>query len=213
MLRTIKPSDDAWNGYHSATSVNLTVTSQHSSHRSDDGITLGCLKASLPRVTATTAASMRYYLTLSERNVVWLPPSTMTPTYRRTGRWRTIDVLIRVGQAEIVLNAEKFHFARRMVDLAGFRIFYETIELLPKYMVAIRDFPTPTSTTDTRSWFGLVSQVANYAQLRDIMAPFKPFLSLTCRLEWIPELEIAFQASKESIIAEIRHGVEIFDQT
>ena len=102
-----------------------------------------------------------------------------------------------------------------MVNFAGFRIFDETIEPLPKYMDAIRDFPTPTSTTDIifRSWFGLVNHVANNAQLRDIMAPFKPFLSLTCRLEWIPELERAFQASKESIIAEIRHGVEIFDQT
>ena len=78
-------------------------------------------------------------------------------------------------------------------------------------MDAIRDFPTPTSTTDIRSWFGLVNQVANYAQLRDIMAPFKPFLSPRCRFKWTPELERAFQASKESIIAEIRHGVEIFD--
>ena len=80
-------------------------------------------------------------------------------------------------------------------------------------MDAIRDFPGPTSTTDIRSWFGLVNQVANYAQLRDIMAQFKPFLSPRCRFEWTPELERAFQTSKESIIAEIRHGVEIFDPT
>ena len=122
-----------------------------------------------------------------------------------------LTTLIRVGQAGIVLNAEKFHFARRIVDFAGFRISDETIEPLPKYMDAIRDFPTPTSTTDVRSWFGLVNQVANYAQLRDIMTPFKPFLSPRCRFEWTPELERAFQASKDSIIAEIRHGVEIFD--
>ena len=43
-------------------SVNLTVTSQPSSLRSDDGDTRGRLKASFPRVTATTAASIRYYL-------------------------------------------------------------------------------------------------------------------------------------------------------
>ena len=79
-------------------------------------------------------------------------------------------------------------------------------------MDAIRDFPTPTSTTDIRSWFGLVNQVANYAQLCDIVAPFKPFVSPSCRFEWTPELERAFQSSKESIIAaEIRHGVDIFD--
>ena len=74
----------------------------------------------------------------------------------QTHWWRTIDFLIRVGQAGIVLNAEKFHFARRIVDFAGFRISDETIEPLPKYMDAIRDFPTPTSTTDIRSWFRLL---------------------------------------------------------
>ena len=45
------------------------------------------------------------------------------------------------------------------------------------------------------------------------MAPFKPFLSPRCRFEWTPELERAFQASKESVIAEICHGVEIVDPT
>ena len=30
-------------------------------------------------------------------------------------------------------------------------------------------FPTPTNITDVRSWFGLVNQLASYAQLRDMM--------------------------------------------
>ena len=82
---TWKTVIDAWNGYHSVPFVNLTVTSQPSSLRSDDGDTRGRLKASFPRVTDTNAASMRYYLTLRERSVVWMTPSTMTPTCRRTG--------------------------------------------------------------------------------------------------------------------------------
>ncbi|KAJ8359136.1 hypothetical protein SKAU_G00156610 [Synaphobranchus kaupii] len=86
-----------------------------------------------------------------------------------------------------------------------------TIEPLPKYLDAIRDFPTPVSTTDIRSWFGLVNQVANYAQLRDTMAPFKPFLSPRCKFSWSPKLEEAFQASKCAIIGAIREGVEIYD--
>ena len=65
--------------------------------------------------------------------------------------------------------------------------------------------------TDIRSWFGLVNQVANYAQLRDIMAPFKPFLSPKHKFEWTPELDNAFQLSKSAIIDAIRLGVEIFD--
>ena len=125
--------------------------------------------------------------------------------------WRTIDILTRIGQAGIVLNPDKFQFARRSVDFAGFRVSDSTIEPLPKYLDAIRDFPRPTSTTDIRSWFGLVNQVANYAQLRDIMAPFKPFLSPRCKFLWSAELEQAFQESKQAIIAAIRTGVEIFD--
>lgn len=125
--------------------------------------------------------------------------------------WRTIDFLTRVGQAGIVLNPDKFQFAERTVDFAGFRVSDSAIEPLPKYLDAIRDFPSPTNTTDIRSWFGLVNQVSNYAQLRDIMAPFKPFLSPRCKFSWSPELESAFQNSKESIIESIRQGVEIFD--
>ena len=125
--------------------------------------------------------------------------------------WRTIDLLTRVGRAGIVLNPDKFQFAEKSVDFAGFRVSDTTIEPLPKYLDAIRDFPSPSSTTDIRSWFGLVNQVANYAQLRDIMAPFKPFLSPRYKFSWSPDLEEAFQKSKEAIVEAIRQGVEIFD--
>lgn len=102
-----------------------------------------------------------------------------------------------VTKPGIVLNPDKFQFAGRSVDFAGFRVSDATIEPLPKYLDAICDFPTPESTTDIRSWFGLVNPVANYAQLRDTMAPFKPFLSPRCKLSWSPELEKAFQSSKQ----------------
>ena len=117
----------------------------------------------------------------------------------------------RVGQAGIVLNPDKFQFAEKSANFAGFRVSDNTIEPLPKYLGAIRDFPSPASTTDIRSWFGLVNKVANYAQLRDTMAPFKPFLIPHYKFSWSPELEEAFQKSKAAIIEGIRKGVEIFD--
>ena len=123
---------------------------------------------------------------------------------------RTIDYLMLLGRSDIVLNPEKFQFAQRTVDFAGFRLSNSTIQL-PKYLDAIRDFPTPTSTTDIRSWFGLVNQVTNYAQLRDTMKPFKPFLSPKTRFLWSPDLESAFNSSKQEIVSAIKHGVEIFD--
>ncbi len=118
--------------------------------------------------------------------------------------WRTINFLIRVGRSGIVLNQDKLN-ARRSVDLTGFRISDEAIEPLPKYLDAIQDFPMPASTTDIHSWFGLI----NYAQLRDIVAPFKPILSPKVRFEWTPMLDVAFTASKQAIIHAIRRGMEI----
>ena len=67
--------------------------------------------------------------------------------------WRTIDFLTCVGQAEIVLNPDKFQFAEKTLDFAGFRVSETTIEPLPKYIDAIKVFPTPVSTTDICSWF------------------------------------------------------------
>ena len=125
--------------------------------------------------------------------------------------WRTIDLLTRLGRAGIVLNPDKFQFAQRDVEFAGFRIAETSITPMSKYLDAIRGFPTPKSTTDIRSWFGLVNQVANYAQLRDVMAPFKSFLSPKQTFFWSEELELAFNRSKELILSAIREGVEIFD--
>ena len=86
-----------------------------------------------------------------------------------------------------------------------------SIDPLPKYFDAIRNFPTPTSTTDIRSWFGLVNQVTNYTQVRDYMTPFRPFLSPRYAFTWNEQLDEAFEKSKADIIDAIRHGVEIFD--
>jgi hypothetical protein len=66
--------------------------------------------------------------------------------------WRTIEFLELVGKAGIILNPTKFQFAQKTVDFAGFRISDSGVELLPKYIDAIQNFPTPTSITDMRSW-------------------------------------------------------------
>ena len=104
------------------------------------------------------------------------------------------------------MNPDKFQFAQRTMDFAGFQITDTSIEPLPKYTDAIRNFPKQKSITDIRSWFGLVNQVSNYAQLRDYMEPFRPFLSPRVQFHWSSELDLAFQKSKESIIQAKKQG-------
>ena len=54
--------------------------------------------------------------------------------------WRTIDLLITLGKAGVVLNPTKFQFSQKQVDFAGFRISENKIEPLPKYYDAIRNY-------------------------------------------------------------------------
>ena len=75
--------------------------------------------------------------------------------------WRAIDYLSIIGSAGVVLNPKKLQFCERVIDFAGFRISDYSIEPLPKYLDAIRSFPTPKGITDIRSWFGLTNQVSN----------------------------------------------------
>ena len=127
--------------------------------------------------------------------------------------WRVIEFLEVAGKGGVVLNSNKFQFAQETVDFAGFRIAEDVVEPLPKYLDAIREYPTPTNIHDIRSWFGLVDQVSHYAQLRNMMEPFRKFLSPKVKFEWDDELETLFKSSKELIVDAIREGVKIFDPT
>ena len=127
--------------------------------------------------------------------------------------WRAIDFIELCGKTGIVLNPEKFQFSEPTVDFAGFRITEDSVEPLPKYIDAIRDFPTPKNITDVRSWFGLVNQVSHYSQLRDMMEPFRKFLSPRVKFRWDEELNRIFEESKSRIVEAIKEGVQIFDVT
>ena len=127
--------------------------------------------------------------------------------------WRTIEFLELCGRNGIVLNPEKFQFAQKDINFAGFHVTETEIKPHAKFLKAIKDFPTPTKLTDVRSWFGLVHQVANYGQLTQIMAPFKMLLSPKVKFMWNQELDQAFVQSKTRIVEAITKGVEIFDFT
>ena len=79
------------------------------------------------------------------------------------------DYLALVRKHGIILNRDKFQFCEKVVDFAGFRILEQKVEPLPKYLESISTFPTPKNISNVLLWFGLVNQVAHYAQLRDMV--------------------------------------------
>ena len=208
-----KTVSDSWNGYHSVPlhpnsrhlTTFITMEGKFRYTRTPQGASFAGdaynrrhakITAEFPR-KETVVDDTCHYDKIDELEQHW---------------WRTIDYLILCGSNGIILNPEKFQFASLTVDFAGFRISESSIEPLPKYLDAIRDFPTPTSITDIRSWFGLVNQLANYAQLREMMRPFKPFLSPKTPFVWNEELQSCFEISKAAIMDVIKKGVTIFDQ-
>ena len=208
--KTWKTVSDAWNGYHS-------VPLRESDRKLTTFITpWGRWRYKrLPQgfVSSQDAYNRRFDAILAdfERKERIVDDTIFYDESLEQHWWRTIDFLTTVGKAGVILNPKKLQFSQREVEFAGFRITEERVEPLPKTYSAIRGFPTPKSTTDIRSWFGLVNQVANYAQLRDHMEPFRPFLSPRTKFEWSDELSQAFEASKQAIIEAIKKGLEIFD--
>ena len=60
----------------------------------------------------------------------------------------------------IMFNPKKFTFAKEEVDYHGFRHTKEGIKLTADFLNNIRSFPSPTSITDVRSFYGAVNQIS-----------------------------------------------------
>ena len=106
---------------------------------------------------------------------------------------------------------QKFRFARKEVEFAGFIITNTGLKPAARYTEAIGNFPTPMNITQVRSWYGLVNQVAYCFCKTEMMAAFCHLLSPGNVFQWDDKLEEAFVASKAKIVELIQEGVYSFD--
>ena len=133
----------------------------------------------------------------------------------REAFFHTFDYLHKCSSHGIVFNASKFKFCRQTVTFAGFTITPSGIKPSESTLTAIKDFPTPTSTTDIRSWFGLVRQVAYAHSISDDLAPLRGLLKQqggkNPKFIWNEYLQQAFQKSKNHIVESVKEGIQTFD--
>ena len=209
---TWKTVSDAWNGYHS---VPLRESDRHLTTFITPFGRYRYRRAPQGFLSSGDGYNRRFGEILRdfERKERCVDDTIFYDTTLESHWWRALEFLSTVGSAGIVLHPDKFQFCERTVNFAGFRISENSIEPLPKYLDAIKSFPTPKGITDVRSWFGLLNQVSNYGQLRDAIAPFRKFLSPKNKFYWDEELDDAFNKSKAVIVDAIREGVRIFDIT
>ena len=209
---TRKTVFDAWNGYHS---VALHPEDRHLTTFITPWGRYRYKTAPQGYIASGDAYTRRYDEIVAhvpnktkciDDALIW--SSSIAESFLQAQDW--LDICGRHG---ITLNPSKFRFAMESVDFAGFEITSETVRPCRKYTKAISDFPTPTSLTDVRSWFGLINQVAYAFSMTDIMLPFRDLLKPSVPFEWTDALQRAFDSSKLAIVAEIEHGVTIYDKT
>ena len=125
--------------------------------------------------------------------------------------FRTCSFLDRAAHHGIILNPAKFQFAEKEVNFVGFRLTASGPRPTDEFLNGIRSFPTPNNITDVRSWFGAINQISYSFATCPVMAPFRHLLASKAPFAWSPELDAAFQASKEEILRQCEQGVRTFD--
>ena len=137
--------------------------------------------------------------------------STITEAF-----FHTFDYLHTCATHGIVLNPSKFQFCQKEVTFAGFRVTPNGMRPSDATIRAIKEFPTPKSTTDVRSWFGLVRQVAYAHSISEDLAPLRGLLKHTdgekTKFLWNDQLQRAFERSKDHVTNSVVEGIETFDQ-
>ena len=115
------------------------------------------------------------------------------------------------------MNPAKFKFARKEVNLLGYKIGWDKYCPSDSILQSIREFPMPNkpTITDLRAWFGLVNQLAPFFAVSKVMEPFRELLkksnSKGKEVYWDQSLQDLFVKSKEVICRESSTGLAYFD--
>ena len=100
----------------------------------------------------------------------------------------------------ITLNMRKVQWDKKEVLFGGFLLDPTGYRLDPTLNKALSEFPTPTSPTDVRSFFGLANQLCNFSdEIADVLAPIKSLLKKGVMFQWLPEHQTAFEKAREHL--------------
>lgn len=109
-------------------------------------------------------------------------------------------VLKRLADAGVRLKKEKCEFAVTEVSYLGYKIDEAGIHPLPDRVRAISEAPTPTSTTELKSFLGLLNYYGRFLpNLSTVLAPLYKLLRANVVFDWGVEQEKAFKQAKSML--------------
>ena len=125
--------------------------------------------------------------------------------------FRVCDFLAKCSTHGCVFNPAKFQFGEETVQFLGFKVTKNSIQPTDEFLDNIKTFPTPRTITDVRSWYGMIAQISYTFATAPEMQPFRHLLSTKAPFQWSPDLDTAFETSKQEIIKQCMAGVRNFD--
>ncbi len=103
-------------------------------------------------------------------------------------------------EAQITLNLRKIQWDQPEVLFGGFLLNANGYKIDPSLTKALSEFPTPTTPTDVRSFFGLANQICNFSEeISQLLMPLKSLLKKGVMFQWLPEHQSAFELARDHL--------------
>ena len=110
-------------------------------------------------------------------------------------------VCAKLQEEKLYTNVSKCSFLRQSVEFLGFVISAAGVAVDPSKIAAIREWPTPTSQTEVRSFHGLAQFYRRFVHnFSSLAAPLTDLLKLP-KLDWSIQADRAFQQLKVALIS------------
>lgn len=112
------------------------------------------------------------------------------------------DVLKRCAKHGLTVSKEKSVLATTSIKFVGYQISHGSIEADPSKLIAIENFPTPTTKTELRSFLGLVNQLGGISSnVAKSAGPMRDLLRKRSDFAWYPDHTKAFENVKRALVS------------
>jgi transposase InsO family protein len=112
------------------------------------------------------------------------------------------EVLDRLRKYRLKLQADKCEFLRKEVNYLGHQITESGVRPDPQKVVAVEQFPTPTTAKQLKTFCGMISYYRRFIpNCSRISSPLYKLLKKDAKFEWTEAQENAFQHLKSKLIS------------
>ena len=114
------------------------------------------------------------------------------------------EVLTRIKEAGLKVNAKKSFFGRHELEYLGYWITRKGIQPVPKKVKAILDIKTPTKRKELRSFIGIVNYYRDmWIRRSELLAPLAKLCSKKQKWKWTEVEQNAFDNIKKVVSREV----------